>query len=37
MLLQRPFLVFLLPCSYLMDAKLLRNPQIIRVFMGIGR
>jgi hypothetical protein len=37
MLLLRPFLLFLLPRSYLMDAKLLRNPQIIRVFMGSGR
>jgi hypothetical protein len=37
MLLQRPFLIPLLPLSYLMDAVFLWKPQTIRVFMGSGR
>jgi len=34
---KRPFLIPLLPLSYLMDAVFLWKPQTIRVFMGSGR
>jgi hypothetical protein len=37
MLLQRPFLIPLLPRSYLTDAVFLWKPQEIRVFMGSYR